>query len=151
MQENILTKLSEMQERDSGWALFEILYLKVNINTLSPINVGLSTYIKTPAFIEKTKSVIYIKNNDHYCFLWVSGAHLSPATSHKILNRISSYPHFSQIRYGKNKNKKLKYKNISFSISLSDISKFEKHNKMSINVLINLIKQINLKNMNFLA
>lgn len=32
LQIKIVTKLEEFQERDSGWALFELLQLKVNIN-----------------------------------------------------------------------------------------------------------------------
>jgi hypothetical protein len=41
--DTILNDLEEFQERDSGWALSEILYIKININSYNPINVGIST------------------------------------------------------------------------------------------------------------
>lgn len=66
---NILNKLEDFQERDSGWALYEILQLKLNINRYDPINVGISTYADVPKFIQSTKAVLNIKNSDEYCFL----------------------------------------------------------------------------------
>lgn len=123
---NILTKLEDFQERDSGWALYEILQLKVNINRYDPINVGISTYVEIPKFIQNTKAVLNIRNSDEYCFLWSIVAALNPCNNKKLNpNRISSYPHFSSV---------LKYENISFPIHLRDISRFEKLNNSSINV-----------------
>lgn len=126
VKDKILTKLEEFQERDSGWALYEILHLKVNINNYTPINCGTSTYVDLPYFIKKTKSVINIKNNDEYCFLHSIVCALYPVNNHeKNVRRVSSYPHFSEV---------LKYDGINFPISLKDIPKFEKLNQMSINV-----------------
>lgn len=123
---NILDKLEDFQERDSGWALYEILQLKLNINQYDPINVGISTYVDVPKFIQKTKAVLNIKNSDEYCFLWAIVAALNPCNAkEKNPNRISSYPHFNNI---------LKYDNISFPIQLKDIPKFERLNNLSINV-----------------
>jgi hypothetical protein len=81
--DKILTKLEDFQEKDSGWALYEILYLKVNINKYNPIKVGFSTYCDLPTFIQNTKSVINIKNNDEYCFLWSVVCALYPAVKNK--------------------------------------------------------------------
>ncbi|XP_050308625.1 uncharacterized protein LOC126745018 [Anthonomus grandis grandis] len=122
---NILTKLEEFQERDSGWALYEILQLKINFNNYTPINIGYSTYITVPKFIQNTKGVLNIKNNDKYCFLWCIVAALNPCNTNQNPCRTSSYPHFSEI---------LKYDNISFPIRIKDISKFEKMNNIGVNV-----------------
>nr|CAH7768883.1 unnamed protein product [Callosobruchus chinensis] len=122
IQNNILNKLEEFQERDSGWSLYEII-LKINFNSYTPINVGISTYIEMPKFIQKTKAVLNIQNKDQNCFLWCIVAALNPCVRNS--NRTSSYPHFSRI---------LKYDGIDFPISLKDIPIFEKMNNLSINV-----------------
>nr|CAH7726767.1 unnamed protein product [Callosobruchus chinensis] len=123
IQNNILNKLEEFQERDSGWSLYEIIQLKINFNSYTPINVGISTYIEMPKFIQQTKAVLNIQNKDQNCFLWCIVAALNPCVRNS--NRTSSYLHFSRI---------LKYDGIDFPISLKDIPKFEKINNLSINV-----------------
>lgn len=125
VQDKLLTKLEEFQERDSGWALYEILHLKININKYTPINCGASTFVEMPQFIQNTKSVINIKNNDEFCFLWSIVCALYPSSKDKNPNRTSSYPHFSQV---------LEYDGINFPIALKSIPKFEKLNDIAINV-----------------
>nr|CAH7717106.1 unnamed protein product [Callosobruchus chinensis] len=46
IQNNILNKLEEFQERDSGWSLYEIIQLKINFNSYTPINVDLETILE---------------------------------------------------------------------------------------------------------
>lgn len=122
----ILNRMGEFQERDSGWSLYEILYLKLNINHFSPINVGMSTYVDLPAFVKSTHSVINIKNNDQYCFLWSIMAALFPVYDEsKNKCRVYSYPDFEGF---------LKYENINFPIELKDIPKFELLNGLGINI-----------------
>ncbi len=127
IENKILSKLEEFQERDSGWALFEIIHLKININHYNPIRGSLSTYVELPKFIKTTRAVINIKNNDEYCFLWSIVCALHPAVSNRSSSVTSSYPHFSQV-------KNLNYEKFKFPMSLKDIPKFEEINKMSINV-----------------
>lgn len=126
--ENVINKLlveiEEFQERDSGWSLIEIINLVVNINRYDAFGVGFSTYIDLPKYIKQKKAIINIENNDLYCFLWCITAALYPTTSTHPY-RISSYPHFSNV---------LKYDNIDFPISFDGITKFEKMNKLSINI-----------------
>ncbi|XP_074025815.1 uncharacterized protein [Leptinotarsa decemlineata] len=140
---NILTKLEEFQEKDSGWSLYEILQLKVNLNNYTPINVGISTYIEVPKFIQNKKAVLNIQNNDPYCFLWSIVAALHPCATNVC--KKSSYPHFSNI---------LKYEGIEFPLKIKDITKFEKMNNMSINVFgieKKEIVPIRLSNLEFLT
>nr|CAH7768781.1 unnamed protein product [Callosobruchus chinensis] len=110
--DKILVKFEEFQEKASGWALLEILHLKVNINEYNPIGVGVSTFIDLPPFVRNSKSVINIENNDPYCFLWSVVCALYPAPKDKNVSRVSSYPHFSKV---------LKLGNIKFPITLKDI------------------------------
>lgn len=117
----ILRKLEEFQERDSGWALYEIMHLKVNINKYTPITVN--SYIELPQYIKQKQAVINVKNTDNYCFLWAVVSALYPVNKHS--DRISSYPHFSEV---------LRYDNINFPIQLKDVNKFEKMNDLSINI-----------------
>lgn len=121
VQDKILSKLEEFQERDSGWALHEILHLKVHINKYTPITSG--TYIDLSEDIKSKKGVINVKNNDDYCFLWAVVSALYPAARNS--DRISSYPHYSDV---------LKYENINFPLKLRSIPKFETQNELSINV-----------------
>lgn len=143
VKDKLLAKLEDFQLRDSGWALFEIIHLKVNINKYSPLLYGISTFIEVPQFVKKTHAVLNIQNNDEYCFLWSVVAHLRPAPIDKNQRRVTSYPHFSTI---------LKHEGIRFPIALKDISKFESMNSLAINVFTfdrKNIVPIYLSNQNF--
>nr|CAI5821755.1 unnamed protein product [Callosobruchus analis] len=131
--DKMLAKFEEFQEKDSGWALLEILHLKVNINEYNPISVGISTFVDLPPFIRNSKSVINIKNNDPYCFLWSVVCALYPAPKDKNVSRVSSYPHFSKV---------LKLGNIKFPIALKDIPNFEQLNGLAINVFTVVDKEV---------
>ncbi|KAB0790087.1 hypothetical protein PPYR_15588 [Photinus pyralis] len=80
-------KLEEFSEKDSGWALYEVLHLKVNINSYIPFKGGISTYVKVPHFIAVKHAVVNVKNNDEFCFLWAIVSALYPAQHHS--DRIS--------------------------------------------------------------
>ncbi|CAH1106059.1 unnamed protein product [Psylliodes chrysocephalus] len=71
----ILNELEEIQERDSGWALKQVVNLGVNINKFTP-QLG-SSYIDLPSQI-KQKKCINIKNDDQACFAWSVTAALYP-------------------------------------------------------------------------
>lgn len=123
--DKIMDKLQSFEEKDSGWSIYEVLQLKVNINKYDPINCGISTFVHVPQFIRNKHCVLNIQNNDMYCFLWSIVAFLHPCPEGKRPNRTSSYPHFSRV---------LKYDNIQFPLALKDISKFENMNNLTINV-----------------
>nr|CAH7716809.1 unnamed protein product [Callosobruchus chinensis] len=81
--------------------------------------VGVSTFIDLPPFVRNSKSVINIKNNDPYCFLWSVVCALYPAPKDKNVSRVSSYPHFSK-----------------------DIPNFEQLNGLAINVFTVVDKEV---------
>lgn len=105
VKEKILRKLEEFQERDSGWSLFQIMHLNVNINHYSPIRA--SGYINLPPDVKRKQAIINIKNDDDYCFLWAVVSALFPAN--KNADRKSSYPHFENV---------LKYDGMDFPIRM---------------------------------
>ncbi|XP_031334075.1 uncharacterized protein LOC116174534 [Photinus pyralis] len=77
--DKLTVKLSEFAGRNSGWALHEVLYFKVNINSYIPLNGGgFSTFVELPKFIATKHAVINVRNNDEYCFLWAIMAAIYP-------------------------------------------------------------------------
>lgn len=119
---SITTKIDEFEEKDSGWAFLQNLYLEVNINKYNPLRA--SRFIELPKWIKYKHACINIQNNDAFCFLWSIVAALFPANNNA--HRTSSYPHFENI---------LNTQDMSFPVGFSDIKIFEKNNKnISVNV-----------------
>jgi predicted RNA-binding protein len=104
--------------------LHELLGLKVNINKYDPLKIGYSTFVSVPNCIKKKHAVINVCNEDEYCFLWAVVSALYPAN--KNAKRKSSYPHFKDV---------LTYDDdLQFPITIKDVRKFEKLNKLIINL-----------------
>ncbi|CAH1959928.1 unnamed protein product [Acanthoscelides obtectus] len=121
--DKILNKLSEFQERLSGWSLLKIISLEININKVEFGNVS-SSYVKLPTQIARKKACINIKNhNDNACFAWSIISALYPAKRHT--DRTSSYPRYTEV---------LNLEGLEMPVRLIDISKFEEMNKISVNV-----------------
>lgn len=80
----ITRKMSEFQERDSRWALKEILYLAVNINQYNPLRA--SGFIELPNIPNIRRNVINIKSNDRLCFIWCILACLTKIYSENVKN-----------------------------------------------------------------
>lgn len=104
-----------------GWTLNKILHLELNINKYNPLRA--SSYVQLPKSISDRKAVVNIKNNDQCCFAWSIVSALYPVQTNS--DRLSSYPHFSEI---------LNFTNINFPVKLKDIKKFEELNDISINI-----------------
>ncbi|XP_047029015.1 uncharacterized protein LOC124636862 isoform X1 [Helicoverpa zea] len=115
IQNSLTKKISEFQDRDSGWTFLNSSHLEVNINKYQPLHG--SGFIELPAAIKAKKACVNIRNNDEYCFLWSVVAALYPAKSHP--ERVSSYPNFKNV---------LNIEDISFPLSFSDIARFEANN-----------------------
>ncbi|XP_067208470.1 uncharacterized protein, partial [Linepithema humile] len=121
VEDDILAALEEFQERDSGWALSRILNLTVNVNKFNPLRAGCN--IELPRKIMLKRAVVNVKSNDNACFAWAVVAALYPAEKHP--ERTIEYPHYSTV---------LNLCGIEFPVTLSQISKFEKLNAISVNV-----------------
>ncbi|XP_066585562.1 uncharacterized protein [Prorops nasuta] len=103
---NIKTQLEEFRERDSGWALSKIINIVIQMIKYHPMTA--SSYIKLPQWIENKHAVINAKNGGKDCFAWAIMTGLFPAKKNCL----------------------------EFPISIKDIPKFEKLNKISINVFV---------------
>ncbi|XP_061396091.1 uncharacterized protein LOC133331730 [Musca vetustissima] len=130
----IKTKMSEFQERDSGWALLKVFSLKININKHSPIRG--SQYIPTPKELKNKRACINIYNGDIYCFKWCLIAALetsqplnpSKCSSYAIDNINSS---IITLQNGLT----LNFEGIEFPMELKYIKLFEEKNpNISVNV-----------------
>lgn len=118
----IKKKISEFQERDSGWTLLNNSHVEININKYDPLNG--STFIDLPPQIKNKKACLNIENKDKCCFLWCIVAALYPVKKNR--NRTTSYPHYSDV---------LNIEGMFFPVSMSDIKLFERNNStISINV-----------------
>ncbi|KAK0080744.1 hypothetical protein PV326_008008 [Microctonus aethiopoides] len=76
---------------------------------------GMSTFVELLRHIQLKKTVVNIKNNDEYCFLWsVISAHNQTNIN---VNITSSYPHYTEAN--------LKYEKRTLPMTLDQIPKFE--------------------------
>lgn len=127
----IKNKMSEFQERDSGWALQKILKLHININKTN-LTRG-SQYINTPNTLASKKACLNIENHDEYCFKWCMVAALSPTPINS--NRTTSYNIniCSEIIHLEN-GIILNFENMEFPLTLQKVKVFEKKNDISVNV-----------------
>ncbi|XP_047990712.1 uncharacterized protein LOC125229815 [Leguminivora glycinivorella] len=118
--QDILTKLSNFQRKDSGWSLVKFNYLDVNVNKFNPL-CG-SSFIELPRDIKNKNAVINVKNRDHECFKWAILSGLYPPANHRA-NETNSY---------KEHKNKLNFKNLPFPLKIGDIHKFENVNDIRI-------------------
>lgn len=119
---NLMKKVSEFEQRDSGWTLLSNSHIEININKYQPLRG--SMYIDLPQSIKTKKACVNIRNEDMFCFLWSVTAALYPVS--KNVQRVSSYPHCSNL---------FNIDGMDFPVTFSDISMFEKNNA---NIRINV-------------
>ena len=117
----LIQKLDDEQLEGSGFVFQEIEEVILEIYKVNDIQA--SSYIELPGKYKDNKSIINIKNNDQYCFLWCILAQLYPVENHK--DRISKYIiHMN----------KLNLKGLDFPMKVKDIPKFENLNNLNVNV-----------------
>lgn len=129
----IVKKMSEFQERDSGWTLIQIMHLEVNINQYKCIKG--SNYIPLPRSILRKFACINVQNNDEYCFKWSLISALNPADLHS--NRCTSYKitNIEDEVIALENGIVLNFKNLNFPLPINRIKTFEANNSdISINV-----------------
>ena len=115
----ILKKIDEFQQKGSGWVVRKVEHLDVHISRYQPLRG--STYVKLPKYIQDKKAVINVKNNDNECFKWAILAGLYPENQHA--ERVSKYKKYSNY---------LNFGNLHMPLKITDVSKFEKMNNLSI-------------------
>ena len=117
----ILTSFDSFEGHGSGWVLNKIAGLDINVGKYEPL--APTSYIKLPKELSDKHAIINIKNDDQKCFLWSILAGLFPVENHP--ERVNKY--FQHLD-------KVNFEGINFPTPLNDIKKFEKLNKISINV-----------------
>lgn len=122
IESELMKKMEEFQERDSGWTFLNNSHFEININKYQPLSG--SKYTALPRFIKNKKACLNIQNNDEYCFLWCVTAALHPTKIHP--ERVSSYPNFQDL---------FNTENMNFPVSFADITIFEKNNP---NITVNV-------------
>lgn len=122
VKKKLLKKLEAFQQRDSGWALRDIVKLRVNVNENKGFHAG--RYRKLPKVIANKNAVINIRSKDNACFKWSILAGLYPVNIHP--ERASAYASHAN---------KLNFDNIPFPTELKHVHIFEKQNEnVSVNV-----------------
>ena len=115
IEEDILEKISVLQEEDSGWYFKEVMGLEIHIVDYKPMKG--SSYIPLPNFIMRKKAILNMENKDDKCFLWCILRYLHPREKHSTrINDLKKYEN------------DLNFEQIIFPVKLKDISKFEKQN-----------------------
>lgn len=129
--DEIHNKMSEFQERDSGWTLIRIVRLEININKSSLVKG--SYWISTPEKLANRRACINVENTDNYCFKWA----LIAAMQIQHSERCSSY-NIDNIRadiINLQNNVTLDFSYLKFPLKLKDIKIFEeKNSNISVNV-----------------
>ena len=117
----LMQKLDDEQLEGSGFVLNGIVNVIMEVYKVNDIQA--SSWVELPEKYKNNKSIINIKNDDQYCFLWCILAHLFPVEDHK--NRTSSY--------SMNLNKLIS-NGLEFPMKIKDIPKFENLNNLNVNV-----------------
>ena len=111
----------EFEQGESGYIFDSIKKLTVKMFKYHDIRA--SSYCKLPNPFCNSKSIVNIRNNDNYCFLWSVLAHKYRVDNHR--ERVTHYEnHFHQLNQG----------DIQFPMKIKDIPIFERFNNLNINV-----------------
>ena len=121
--EEINNKIAVWLSEGSGWTLVEIRSHFVNIVKYLPLKGN--SYIQSPKELRNSKmGLINLKNIDNECFRWCHNRHLNPRK--KNPQRITKEDRESV--------KGLDYTGITFPVTINQINRIEKQNKIHINL-----------------
>ena len=123
--EEILNRIARWISKGSGWVIERILIFYLNIVSYVPLK-GRS-YLPLPEELRNSrKGLINIKNNDNKCFLWCHVRHLNPIENNP--QRVKETD--------KALAKELDYTGVTFPVTIRDMGKIEKQNKININAYV---------------
>ena len=121
--EEINNEIAVWLSEGSGWVIEKIRSHFVNIVKYLPLRGN--SYVPLPEELRNSnKGLINPKNTDDKCFLWCHVRHLNPRKVHP--ERITGLDRESV--------KKLDYSGITFPVTINDIDRIEKQNKININL-----------------
>ena len=123
-EEKILNGIAKWISKGSGWVIQQIFGFYINIVSYVPLK-GRS-YLPLPEELRNSrKGLMNIKNTDNECFRWCHIRHLHPLQRNP--QRITARD--------KELVKTLDYSGVTFPVSIKDMDKIERQNKININVL----------------
>ena len=126
MCDEIILQFEEFIDNGSMWNFSKGLKIVLNIYKYNPLKA--SSWIPLPEEIKLKKAIINPKNDDQKCFLWCVGIH-------KLLEK---NPNMKKLELISNNLKKevenFNLDGMEFPYGNRDIDKFEKNNKISINL-----------------
>lgn len=106
----------------SGWILSHIINLRLSVCQFIPLRGGCLNH-KLPKIIKNKKAVVDIRSPKGQCFIYAVLAGMCPNIAHP--ERYQNYKRYLR---------RLNCTNIAYPVKLTDISRFEKDNKISVNV-----------------
>ena len=121
--EEILNRIARWISKGSGWVIERILNLYFNVVSYKPLK-GRS-YLPLPEKLRHhRKGLINLKNDDNECFRWCHVRHLNPIENNP--QRIT--------QKDRGIGKTLDYSEVTFPVTIRDMDKIKKQNKININV-----------------
>ena len=122
--EELNNKIAVWLSEGSGWLIVEIRSHFVNIVKYLPLRGN--SYLPLPEELRNSKKgLINIKNEDNKCFLWCHNRHKNPQK--KNPQKITGLD--------RELVKKLDYSGITFPVTVNQINRIEKQNKININLI----------------
>ena len=123
--EEILNRIARWISKGSGWVIERIHKLYFNVVSYEPLK-GRSYFPLPEELRHHRKGLINIKNDDNECFRWCHVRHLNPLGHHN--ERIT--------QKDRGIAKTLDYSGVTFPVTIRDMGKIEKQNKININAYV---------------
>ena len=121
-------RIQVWQGDNSGWVLRHLVALDTTVWELDPLHASNSTCHPLPKWIQNTKAVLNIRNDDNECFRHAVVGGIYPPMDPNNLTRVASYA------YCVDEPDYPDFSGLEFPVKISDIGKFENRNDISINV-----------------
>ena len=123
--EEILNRIARWISKGSGWVIVRIH--KSYFNVVSYVPLKGRSYFPLPEELRNSrKGLINIKNDDNECFRWCHVRHINPVK--KDPQRIT--------QKDRGIAKTLDYSGVTFPVTIRDMGKIEKQNKININAYV---------------
>ena len=123
--EEILNRIARWISKGSGWVIERILNLYFNVVSYVPLK-GRSYFPLPEELRHHRKGLINLQNDDNKCFLWCHVRHLNPIENNP--QRVKETD--------KALAKELDYTGVTFPVTIRDMSKIEKQNKINMNAYV---------------
>ncbi|VDO13841.1 unnamed protein product [Brugia timori] len=141
LQNTIYPEIVEANERillaESKWTFQRVIWSELVFNAFDITKSGVcGLYIPLPKKLEKTRSIINVRNNDRKCFMYSIFSYFfkdDRRRRHLVSTYLDTQAIITFIE--RNAGIKLNFSQLTFPVPLSEISKFEKNNpRVSINI-----------------